>query len=313
MTVLAAVVLLFSGRFIISKMTNHSNAMSARVIEPSYSSDTESSEPIEKKEDVVIEYMTEEELLEKDILPRTEKTQAEGFQEELDCFLVTNQDAVLYARNSTKANELAVLPKGTYVESYGHDSGWTKVSSIGREGYIKDQYLDVVSDSSLFKVVEGKLIVNKRYGLPSTYETEFNAQAASAMRVMLEAMEREGLSLEVATTYRSAPDEAKELVLMGNPVDAPESGHTVFQTGYGVQFYIAGTDPRLDNHFELTDQFAWLRDHAYEYGFILRYPEGSESTTGYRSDPTIFIYVGIEDAGAMMEEKLTLEEYYGVE
>ncbi len=313
MAVVAALVLLVSGRFIMQKMTNSSSAMSARIIEPADTSAEEVMESSVEDIKISIDYMTKEEVERKDLQPRTEKKQAPSYQELLDCFLVTNQDVTLYSRNSAKSNEVAVLPQGTYVETYGEENGWTKVSSVGREGYIKNQYLEVISDPTLFRVVDGNLIVNKTFGLPTSYETVFNPQAAAALRVMLESMEREGLSVELTTDYRSASDEAKELVLMGSPADAPEPGHTVFQTGYGVQFHLSGTDPRLENNFDQTDQYQWLGEHAHEYGFILRYPEGSEHITGYRANPTIFVYVGIEDALIIHNENLTMEEFYGID
>lgn len=313
MAIVAALVLLVSGRFILQKMTNNSSAMSARIIESVENSSEETQQTAVETIDISIDYMTKEEVERKDLKPRTEKVQASSYQELLDCFLVTNQDVTLYSRDSSKSNEVAVLPQGTYLETYGEENGWTKVSSVGREGYIKNQYLEVVSDPTLFKVVDGKLIVNKTFGLPTSYETTFNPQASAALRVMLEAMEREDLQVELTTDYRSASDEAKELVLMGSPANAPEPGHTVFQTGYGVQFHMRGTDPRLENNFDQTAQYEWLNDHAHEYGFILRYPEGSESITGYRANPTIYVYVGIEDALIIHNENLTMEEFYGVD
>lgn len=314
MCLVASVVLLLSGRFVMSKMTNNSNAMSARIIEDESSQEilTEEETFVSESDSISIDYMTREEVESLELAPRTEKVQAQAFQEKLDTFLITNKDATLYLRSSSKSNTVAVLPVGTYVETYGTDGEWTKVTSVGREGFIRNKDLDVISDPTLFKTVDGHVIVNATYGLDLDYHAVPNDEAQAALRVMLEAMSRDGLQLEVASTYRDAAEEAKELVLMGNPEGAPEPGHAVYQTGYGVQFYIAGTDPRMDNQFELTDQYNWLNEHANEYGFILRYPEGSESWTGYRSDSTIFYYVGIEDATIIHNEGLTMEQFYEI-
>lgn len=259
-----------------------------------------------------ISYMTTTELEEAELRPRSEKKQASFYTENIDCFLQALNDAPVYERPDAQAGENAILPQGTYVETYGSKDGFTKIRSQGHEGYVRDKDLAVIADASAFKVVDGHVIVNKKYSLDSNYETSFNETAASALRVMLEAMERDGLSLEVATQYRSAADEAKEIILEGSPQNRPEPGHAVFQTGYGVSFCLPGTDPRLDNHFEKTKQFAWLQDHASEYGYILRYPEGSEEITGYRADPTIFYYVGVEDAKIIHNENLTMEKFYGL-
>lgn len=308
--IMAAVLLLLSSNFILSKLTNNSNAMSANVIEPAseqvsgiINSEVSSDAPS-------IKYVTRDEYSQIELAPRTEKEQAAGFRDKLDTFLVTNKDTTLYLRTSLNSGVVAVIPKDTYVETYGHENGWTKVTTVGREGYIRDKDLDVVGDPTFFKVVDGHLIVNATYGLPTSYTTVFNEEAAAALRVMIESMGRDEVSVEVATTFRSAADEAKELVYMGNPTDAPSPGHAPFQTGFAVQLYEKGTDPRLDNAFEKSKAFAWLSEHAHEYGYILRYPKGSRAKTGYRENPMIFYYVGIEDATIIHKENLTMEDFY---
>lgn len=302
-SVLAAVTIILSGRFLMSKMAGNSNAMGTEVVEPDYHVE----ESVGEESTLEIEYVTDDEYAQMPV-----KMQAQSFQDRLDCFLVVKEDTTLYARNSTKSNVIVALSKGTYVETYGTEGEWTKVSSAGREGYVRNRDLDGVMNEKLFKVVDGRIIVNAKYGLDANYETVFNENAAAGLRVMLEAMERDDLHVEVAATYRNAEEEKKELVLQGNPENAPKPGHAVFQTGYGVQFYVAGTDPRLDNDFEQSEQYAWLMEHSKEYGFILRYPEGFDNITGYRWDPTIFYYVGIEDAQIIMNEEVVMEQFYGV-
>lgn len=309
--ILAAVMLLLSARFVVSKLNDNSNAMSASTaaVSPRTGGDGSFFNDVTT---VIESSSNESRMFDKPVSFNVtrDKKQTEGFGDTLDCFLVTNQDAVLYNRDSAKSFEVAVLPKGTYVETYGRENGWTKVTSIGREGYIRNRELDVVEDPNLFRVVDGHMIVNAKYGLDPSYKTVFNEKAASALRVMMEAMERDGLTVEVGAKYRDAAAEAQELVLRGNPADAPAPGHSAFQTGCAVQFYTPGTDPRIDNKFEDTAQFRWLKEHAAEYGFILRYPEGSESVTGYRADPTIFFYVGVSDAEAITAAGVTMDEYY---
>lgn len=243
----------------------------------------------------------------------TKKIQAKRYTQDIDCFLLTKIDTAVYDRPVLEADKIAVVPVETYLESYGTEDGYTKVKYMGQVGYIRDKALAAVPDPTTFKVVDGHVIVNKKYSLDPSYETSFDENAASALRVMMEAMERDGLKIEPATEYRSAADESKEIVLQGRPQGAPEPGHAVFQTGYGVSFCVPGTDPRIDNKFEESEQFAWLKDHAHEYGYILRYPKGSEKVTGYRADPTIFYYVGIDDARQIKTSCMTMEEYYGLD
>ena len=64
----------------------------------------------------------------------------------------------------------------------------------------------------------------------------------------------------------------------------------------------------VEECFERTAAGHWLAQHAHEYGFILRYPKGKESVTGFQYEPWHFRYVGKELAGALQQSGLTLEE-----
>ncbi len=55
--------------------------------------------------------------------------------------------------------------------------------------------------------------------------------------------------------------------------------------------------------------FAWLKDNAWRFGFILRYPVGSESLTGRDADPGHYRYVGEAAAEQIHAMDATLEEY----
>lgn len=66
---------------------------------------------------------------------------------------------------------------------------------------------------------------------------------------------------------------------------------------------------KLDQDAEKTKGYKWLVAHCHEYGFILRYPNGSTDITGIIYEPWHFRYVGIEAAKEIMEKEMTLEEY----
>ncbi len=65
----------------------------------------------------------------------------------------------------------------------------------------------------------------------------------------------------------------------------------------------------LDEGFENTNAYKWLSENMSNYGFILRYPKGKESITGYQYEPLHLRYVGIDAAKDISEKRLTLEEY----
>ena len=56
----------------------------------------------------------------------------------------------------------------------------------------------------------------------------------------------------------------------------------------------------------------WMRENAWRYGFILRYPEGSESVTGRSADSSHYRYVGLTAAEQIQTLDICLEEYMGM-
>lgn len=55
--------------------------------------------------------------------------------------------------------------------------------------------------------------------------------------------------------------------------------------------------------------YSWLRDNAYKYGFILRYPEDKVDITGIDFEPWHYRYVGTEAAQEIYQQGICLEEY----
>ena len=84
-------------------------------------------------------------------------------------------------------------------------------------------------------------------------------------------------------------------------------GHSEHQTGLALD--VEGSNKDYDN-FENSKEFIWMKDNAYKYGFILRYPKGKEHITGFKYEPWHYRYVGIEVAKYIYENNLTLEEYF---
>lgn len=57
-----------------------------------------------------------------------------------------------------------------------------------------------------------------------------------------------------------------------------------------------------------SETLMWLWEHCWEYGFIVRYPEGKEDITGHDFEPWHFRYVGKDVAEYMHENDLCFEE-----
>jgi len=60
---------------------------------------------------------------------------------------------------------------------------------------------------------------------------------------------------------------------------------------------------------ERAPEGKWLTAHAWDYGFILRYPKDKAAVTGIQFEPWHFRYVGLPHSQIMKEKNFTLEEY----
>lgn len=124
-----------------------------------------------------------------------------------------------------------------------------------------------------------------------------------------------GVTLRVGSGYRSYTTQASLFAsYVRRHGEAAASrfssrpGHSEHQSGLAVDFAGADQTCWVDDCFERTAAGKWLAAHAHEYGFILRYPKGKESITGYQYEPWHFRYVGRELAGALHQSGLTMEE-----
>lgn len=88
-------------------------------------------------------------------------------------------------------------------------------------------------------------------------------------------------------------------------------GFSEHQTGLAADFLLYENgkfyeDQKMKNHPVLKV----VNDNAYKFGFIIRYPKGKESITGYGYEPWHLRYVDdVEVAKYIFEHNLCLEEY----
>lgn len=172
------------------------------------------------------------------------------------------------------------------------------------------------------------VLVNKYIALPSDYIPQLETlgstygtgslrpEAAAAFRAMADAARAEGISLRSVSAYRSyqVQDRVYSRYLTQDTQASVDSysarpGFSEHQTALALDINTAS----LQSHFETTPAYAWLTQHCAQYGFILRYPQGKESVTGYQFEPWHYRYVGVEIAQVCMSGNLTLEEYLALQ
>lgn len=172
------------------------------------------------------------------------------------------------------------------------------------------------------------MLVNKHYVLAENFTpsdlVEFDSkytngevqkgsrEAVVAFSKMYEAANSEGLGLVINSSYRSYKDQEalcayyKELYgdgYVNRYVAFP--GYSEHQTG--LAFDIGST---TSNIFAQSEEYTWMLDNAYKYGFILRFTNKKMSYTGFRAEPWHYRYVGKKIAKYIYENNISYEEYY---
>lgn len=92
------------------------------------------------------------------------------------------------------------------------------------------------------------------------------------------------------------------------------AGHSEHQLGLAADIMGEGQGCSLSEAYAQTASGQWVSEHAWEYGFILRYPDGSQPIVGYSYEPWHWRYIGVDIAQDMQEQGITtLEEYFGLD
>ena len=93
-------------------------------------------------------------------------------------------------------------------------------------------------------------------------------------------------------------------------IDTARPGHSEHQTGLTID--VSSTKNGNMLYFDSSSSFTWMKENAYKYGFILRYPKGKSDITGYKFEPWHYRYVGTELSYKLKDQTITLEEYLNI-
>ena len=163
--------------------------------------------------------------------------------------------------------------------------------------------------------IEGYLVVNKTYTLPSSYGNGLTNATTEAFNKMQAAAKVDGLNIYISSGFRSY---SYQKTLYNNYVNrdgfvaadtySARAGHSEHQSG------LAFDVNTINDSFANTEEGKWLNDNCYKYGFILRYPNGKSDETGYQYEPWHFRYVGVELAEKLYNNGnwITVEDYFGI-
>ena len=174
-----------------------------------------------------------------------------------------------------------------------------------------------------------QMLVNKYYYLDSTYNPtnlvpmsiqyafeghQISSEVYANFVEMCKEAKKNGFTLVANSSYRSFETQKSlydyRVDLKGEAEAdkfAARPGHSEHQTGLSLDIVSYGHNG-ID--FEETEEYKWLKDNSYRFGFILRYPENKEYLTGYSFEPWHYRYVGISVAKEVYDRDITFDEYY---
>ncbi|WP_174615636.1 D-alanyl-D-alanine carboxypeptidase family protein [Virgibacillus ihumii] len=182
------------------------------------------------------------------------------------------------------------------------------------------------------------VLVNKQHSLPDGFKPknlvvpdvnfpfdgfhekkQMRKVAANALEKLFHAANNQaGLELFAQSGYRSY--ERQDAIFASNVEAYGEEeandvsarpGESEHQTGLTMDVTSPDVGFHLNTDFGKTDEGEWLKEHAAEYGFIIRYPKGKENITKYQYEPWHLRYVGEKAATEIMNKGITLEEFLG--
>ena len=187
-----------------------------------------------------------------------------------------------------------------YVDTTGLWKANSKVSNKGSYYSLQGKYDEIV-------------VANKHYPMSKDYYPGENATAKAAFLKLIAQMQEEGYAIsDNYSGFRSYATQAQLYQSYVNQEGQGAADRYSARPGYsehqtGLAFDVIGTDGQL---VEDSNAAQWLLEHAPDYGFVVRYPRGKESITGYMHEEWHLRYIG-KEAKDIAASGLTLEEYYG--
>lgn len=150
------------------------------------------------------------------------------------------------------------------------------------------------------------------------YGHQLRAEAAKAADTMIDAAVTDGVTMLVSSAYRSYAVQQQTyqywVSVNGQQVAdqlSARPGYSEHQTGLAIDF-ASPEGCRLEECYRDTLAGQWLAKNAPRYGYILRFPNGRQSVTGYHFEPWHYRYVGVQIAQEYVSSGAkTFEEFIG--
>ncbi|WP_459847420.1 M15 family metallopeptidase [Fusibacter bizertensis] len=241
----------------------------------------------------------------------TEKVSEQGVNMDFTnvSFYLENNDqrynAYLKSHQSKTAEEIVLAVNMNH--DFDFYTNIIPISDAGSIDVICNKYYQLsksFTPENLVSVTSGYYVNDgKEYKLAQT--------ALDAFIKMSDAAQKDGLTIKIISGYRTYTyqENLYNKYKANNGQAAADRfsarpGHSEHETGLAIDIN------DVSQSFENTREFVWLQQNAYLYGYILRYPDGKEATTGYMYEPWHYRFLGVDLAKKVFDSGLTYDEYY---
>jgi D-alanyl-D-alanine carboxypeptidase len=184
------------------------------------------------------------------------------------------------------------------------------------------QLCDVTDPSSITVIINKKHCFSPKNWTPGSLESFdgflIQSEASDHLSSMSQAAMSAGVGFSLSSAYRSYDNQVETYntwVRVNGSTAAADTvsarpGFSEHQTGLAADLKAGNC---VLECFGGTGSYAWLQQHAAEYGFIERYPQGLTAITGYDPEAWHWRYVGITTAQDMKAKGIqTLESYFSI-
>lgn len=230
------------------------------------------------------------------------------------CILIVNTINFLLLKKCDDKNNLSTTTKSSTKEGYVGTSSKGYTITYKNGAYYVDNYLIV---NKTYKLDKNFVPLNPYKSVPSSgfARDPLDKDAYNAWNEMLSDSKAIGLNLWAQSGYRSYSYQSdlynsyvKRKGKAAADTSSARPGNSEHQTGLAFDLNTITTG------FKDTKEGIWIANNCYLYGYILRYPEGSTSETGYIFEPWHIRYVGKDLAKKLYNSGswITMENYFGL-
>ena len=154
--------------------------------------------------------------------------------------------------------------------------------------------------------------------IDKSYINRLNKTAYEFFKIMQKEALKQGYEIFIDSSYRTY--EYQKLVFEKNVEEhgiehakkyvAPPGG-SEHQTGLACDVIARRNGIMIEKSSDEDPELIWMKENAYKFGYILRYPKDKEQITGFNYERWHYRFVGPEISIYMRENNIeTLEEYH---